>query len=140
MKISTKGTYALRIMADIALAGENNTTVSGLSAKTNISEKYLEQIIGKLVKAKLLTSFRGTNGGYKLSRPAKEISVKQILQATEGNFKSVSCLEEGVKCDMEAKCLTINVWAGLNKVINDYLSNVSLEDVVQKNIKINKKS
>ena len=140
MKISTKGTYALRIMTDIALNGDGNVTVSSLSAKTNISEKYLEQIIGKLTRAKLLASFRGTNGGYKLSKPAKDISVKEILQATEGSFKSVSCLEDGVKCDLEAKCLTVNVWAGLNKVINDYLASVSLDDVVNKNIKINKKS
>ena len=140
MKISTKGTYAVRIMTDIALAGDNNVTVSNLATQTNISEKYLEQIIGKLTKAKLLTSFRGTNGGYKISKPAKDISIKQILQATEGNFKSVSCLEDGVKCDMESKCLTVNVWAGLNKVINDYLASVSLEDVVNKNIKISKKS
>jgi len=140
MKISTKGTYALRIMTDIALNGDGNVTVSSLSAKTNISEKYLEQIIGKLTRAKLLASFRGTNGGYKLSKPAKDISVKEILQATEGSFKSVSCLEDGVKCDLEAKCLTVNLWAGLNKVINDYLASVSLDDVVNKNIKINKKS
>lgn len=140
MKISTKGTYALRIMTDIALNGDGNVTVSSLSAKTNISEKYLEQIIGKLTKAKLLASFRGTNGGYKLSKPAKDISVKEILQATEGSFKSVSCLEDGVKCDLEAKCLTVNLWAGLNKVINDYLASVSLDDVVNKNIIINKKS
>lgn len=140
MKISTKGTYALRIMTDIALAGENNVTVSNLASTTNISEKYLEQIVGKLAKAKLLKSYRGTNGGYQLSKPPKEISLKQILQATEGSFKSVSCLEDGAKCDMQTRCLTVSVWAGLNKVINDYLSSVSLEDVIKKNIKISKKS
>ena len=119
MKISTKGTYALRIMTDIALVGENNVTVASLAKQTNISEKYLEQIIGKLAKAKLLSSQRGSNGGYKLAKPAKDISVKQILQATEGDFKSVSCLEDGAKCDMQSRCLTVSLWAGLNKVIDD---------------------
>ena len=134
MKISTKGTYSIRIMTQIAKLEEDKlATVSYLSETTNISEKYLEKIISKLLKAKLLVSFRGSSGGYKLAKSPKEITVNQILDATEGKMKTVSCMEEGRVCDMAAKCLTVNLWAGLTKVVNDYLSKITLEDVVNKN-------
>ena len=138
MKVSTKGTYALVIMTEIGKIEEDKCiTVSSLSEKTNISEKYLERIVSKLLKAKLLLSFRGNNGGYKLSKAPNEISVFDILSATEGNVRSVSCMEEGATCARFEKCLTVNVWAGLNKVINDYLKSVTLEDVINKRIKVN---
>ena len=137
MKISTKGTYSIRIMAEIAKTETDKlATVSYLSEKTNISEKYLEKIINKLLKSELLISFRGANGGYKLNKPASEITVKQILSATEGNMKSVSCIDEGKNCDMASKCLTINLWAGLTKVVDDYLKSITLEDVINKKIKV----
>ena len=135
MKISTKGTYSIRIMAQIAKIDDKLATVAYLSETTNISEKYLEKIISKLLKANLLISFRGSNGGYKLAKKPNEITVKEILNATEGNMKTVSCMEEGNSCDMFSKCLTVNLWAGLTKVVNDYLSKITLEDVVNKNIK-----
>lgn len=137
MKITTKGTYSLRIMTEIAKANKDQfVNVSMLSDKTKISEKYLEQIINKLLKAGLLISHRGLNGGYKLKKPANEISVGEILRATEGNMKSVSCIETGKKCDMFERCLSVNVWVGLDKVVNDYLNSVKLEDVVKKQIKV----
>ena len=137
MKISTKGTYSIRIMAEIAKTGEEKlVTVCYLSEKTGISEKYLEKIISKLLKAKLLVSYRGVFGGYKLAKPASQITVKDILNQTEGNMKSVSCIDEGKNCHMATKCLTVNLWAGLTQVVNSYLSKITLEDVINKNIKV----
>ena len=139
MKISTKGTYSIRIMAQIAKLDEDKlATVAYLSESTNISEKYLEKIISKLLKANLLVSFRGSSGGYKLFKKPSEISVKEILNATEGNMKTVSCIDEGKNCDLSSKCLTMNLWAGLTRVVNDYLEGITLEDVVNKNIKVKK--
>lgn len=136
MKISTKGTYSIRIMAEIAKTQDVKlATVSYLSEQTNITGKYLEKIISKLLKAKLLISFRGSSGGYKLSRQASDITIKDILNATEGNMKTVSCIEDGKNCDLSNKCLTVNIWAGLTKIVNDYLSKISLEDVITKKVK-----
>ena len=138
MKISTKGIYSLLIMTHIAIEKEDKPiTVSLLSEKTNISEKYLEKLVSKLLKAKLLVSFRGANGGYKLARDAKEISVREIMGATEGNMKSVSCVDSDSNCGFSEKCLTASLWLGLNRVMNNYLENISLDDVVNK--RINKK-
>ena len=134
MKVSTKGTYALRIMTTIALNEDQNLlNVSALSSMTNISDKYLEKIISKLLKAGLLVSFRGVSGGYKLAKEPSEITVNEILNATEGNIKSVGCMN-GENCDLFDKCLTVNIWAGLNKVVSDYLKSISLDDIINKRV------
>ena len=87
MKISTKGRYALRLMLDLAL---NDTgeyiSLKSIAARQEISEKYLEQIILVLSKAGFVRSVRGANGGYRLSRAAKEYTVGEILRLTEGSL------------------------------------------------------
>ena len=84
MKLSTKGRYGLRALIDLALYSENETvSIASISARQNISESYLEQLIAKLRKAGLVTSVRGAGGGYKLAKPASEISVGDILRALE---------------------------------------------------------
>ena len=97
MKLSTKGRYGLRALIDLALYSENETvSIASISARQNISESYLEQLIAKLRKAGLVTSVRGAGGGYKLAKPASEISVGDILRALEGSLDAVKCpgLEE----------------------------------------------
>ena len=132
MKISTRGRYALRFMID--LAQHNNGTYVALkdvSARQNISIKYLEQITSLLSKFGLLISVRGPQGGYKLAKRADEYSVAEILRITEGSLAPVSCLETPVNtCSRKESCQTLKLWKGLNKVINDYLTSVSLEDLI----------
>lgn len=135
MKISTKGRYALRIMADIAIYGKDkNVSIQELSSRNKISDKYLEQIISLLAKNNLVTSFRGAQGGYRLSRPANEISAADILNVTEGNLKTVTCITSGVKCDLSEKCLTVNFWGKLNDLITDFFQSTTLEDIIEKRI------
>ena len=134
MKISTKGRYALRVMADIALNFENvNVSITELSARNGISDKYLEQIISLLVKNNLLISFRGANGGYKLAREPKNITIGEIIRATEGNLETVACLSSDEKCDKAEKCLTVNVLIK-EKIVNNFFDSTTLEDVINKNI------
>lgn len=135
MKISTKGRYALRVMADIALNFENqNVSITELSSRNGISDKYLEQIISLLVKDKLLVSFRGAQGGYKLAKPTNQITVGQIIQATEGKLETASCVTSNEKCDMAEKCLTVNVWFKLDRIVNDFFNSTTLEDVINNNL------
>ena len=86
MKISTKGRYALQIMVDLALHGSDDfISLKSISERRDISViKYLEQIVTTLQKAGFVVSLRGNCGGYKLSRPATEYTVGEILRATEG--------------------------------------------------------
>ncbi len=133
MKISTKGRYALKIMTDIAIhSNGKNVSIMDIASRNRISDKYLEQIISLLVKNKLLVSFRGSQGGYRLTKTPSEISVGEIIRATEGNLETVSCLTGNEKCDMAEKCLTVNVWAKLNEIVNDFFDSTTLEDVITK--------
>lgn len=135
MKISTKGRYALRVMADIAVHGkEKNVSITELSIRNKISDKYLEQIISLLVKNELVTSFRGAQGGYKLARDAKDISVGQILEVTEGSLKTVNCVSEGSKCDLSGACLTASFWGRLDSLITDFFEKTTLDDVINKRV------
>ena len=102
MKLSTKGRYGLRALIDLALYSENETvSIASISARQNISESYLEQLIAKLRKAGLVTSVRGAGGGYKLAKPASEISVGDILRAVD-EMKLDQLVEESRSMKEEA--------------------------------------
>ena len=136
MKISTKGRYALRLMLDIALHGaDGNVSIRDISAREDISVKYLEQIVSMLVRVGYLRSIRGAQGGYRLAKKTSEYTVGDILRITEGSLAPVACLDDEVnECPRETACPTIGLWKGLYKVINDYLDNITLEDPVNKGL------
>lgn len=96
MLISTKGRYALRVMVDLAEhSADGFIPLKMIAARQNISEKYLENIIKLLVKAKLLTGVRGKGGGYRLTKAPEQYTVGDILRMTEDSLAPVSCLEPG---------------------------------------------
>ena len=128
MEITTKGRYAVRVMADLARQNDF-VSLTDVAQRLEISIKYLEKIIAMLSKAKLVKSLRGANGGYKLSRDAEKISVKDVLNATGDAIKISTCLDTEI-CPVADKCDTIEVWNTLNGLINNYLENVSLKDLV----------
>jgi Rrf2 family protein len=132
LKISTKGRYALRVMVDLAV---NDTgefiPLKNVSSRQEITVKYLEQIIPLLSKAGYLKSSRGKDGGYRLARPPKDYRVGDILRTVEGDLSPVACMEdEPNRCPRSGWCPTLPMWEGLNKVINDYLDGVTLDDLV----------
>ena len=84
VKLSTKGRYGLRAMIDLARYSEEEpVSISSIAARQDISERYLEQLMGLLKKAGLVQSIRGATGGYILTRSAGEISVGDVLRALE---------------------------------------------------------
>ena len=95
MKVSTKGRYALRLMVDLGVNGGEDKYISlkDISARQNISIKYLEQIVTPLHRAGLVRSVRGAQGGYRLSRKADKYTAGEILRAIEGSFAPIACLE-----------------------------------------------
>jgi len=104
-----------------------------IAERQNISKQYLEQIIAIINNSKILRANRGKQGGYMLAKEPAEINVGQILRLTEGNISSISCLESDInKCAVADTCKTLFVWQGLNKVIADYLDNVTLQDIIDK--------
>lgn len=132
MRISTKGRYALRLMLDLALnnTGEN-ISIKAISARQEISMKYLEQIISMLNRAGFVKSERGAGGGYRLAKAPEEYTVGMILRLTEGSLAPVSCVEEAQQCSRYAECATVLVWEKLNEAINGVVDHITLADLVE---------
>lgn len=132
MLVSTKGRYALRVMIDLAEhQADGFIPLKIIAERQEISEKYLENIIKLLVKAKLLTGVRGKGGGYKLARAPEQYTVGSILRITEESMAPVACLDSDAEaCPRAAECRTLNMWRGLDKLINDYLENITLADLM----------
>lgn len=135
MLISTKGRYALRVMIDLAEhQTEDFISLRGIAQRQEISEKYLESIIRMLVKAKVVESLRGKGGGYRLKKAPDQYTVDSILRLTEESLAPVSCLEENADaCPRSDRCKTLTLWQGLDKVIHDYLGNVTIADLMEQN-------
>ena len=133
MLISTKGRYALRVMADLAEhPKEGYIPLKEIAQRQEISEKYLEAIIKILVRAKLLSGVRGKGGGYQLTRPPEQYTVGDILRLTEDSLAPVTCLEaDASPCARSAACRTLPLWQGLDQVIREYLDSVSLADLLK---------
>ena len=129
MKISTKGRYALRLMIDLAQHDAGGyIPLRDISRRQEISAKYLEQIVAPLSKAGLVESGRGSQGGYRLSRSAAQITAGDILRAVEGEIVPVPCLATSAEsCPHRAQCETLGFWEGLNQVINQYIDSATLE-------------
>ena len=136
MMISTRGRYALRILVDLAEnQSEGYITLKEAADRQEISEKYLESIVKDLVKAHFVEGVRGKGGGYRLSRPAEEISVLDVLQSADGAIVPVACLEEGsAPCSRAAFCKTLPLWKGLDKVVSDYLSGFTVRDLAENKV------
>lgn len=129
MKISTKGRYALQTMVEFAAHDGEVLSLKSVADAHEISLKYLEQIVQMLVKADLLVSFRGANGGYKLKKSPSEITVAAILRATEGSLSVVSCMDQHT-CGNQCHCRTRKCWDKLNNLIDEYFQNVSLAELL----------
>lgn len=133
MKISTKGRYALRVMIDIAQHADENEYISlkDIADRQDISMKYLEIIVAMLNKASLVDSRRGKTGGYRLAKSAREYSVGEIIELTEGSMAPVACLEHSeCTCERAGECITLPLWKELDSMIADYLAAVSLQDLL----------
>ena len=129
--ISTKGRYALVAMVDIAINSKVDGVVSikDISKREDISEKYLEQVISSLVKARLLRSIRGSNGGYRLVKTTSEYTTGEILRALEGDLSPVGESKSNVISNVGND----EYWKNFEEVINGYVDSVTLETLVEKN-------
>ena len=133
MIVSTKGRYALRVMIDLAEhQSEKYVPLKEVAARQEISEKYLENILKVLVQNGFLEGLRGKGGGYRLTRSPDQYTVGEILMLTEGSLAPVSCLTpNAAPCSRMADCRTYEMWKGLNDLISNYFSNITLADLAR---------
>ena len=131
MKFSTRSRYALRLMAELACcAPDKPLPLKEISERQQLSLKYLEQIVTPLARAGLVKSERGSQGGYRLVKPAAEYTAGEILRAMEGSVAPIPCLESEVnECPLCDQCFTLPIWTGLDEVINQYMHSVTLADL-----------
>ncbi len=135
MMVSTKGRYALMFMIDLAKNGDNQfISLSDISKRQKLSFKYLETVVATLNKAGFLESQRGKKGGYRLSRKPSDYNMAEILRVTEGSLAPVECLKQAENdCKRAEQCITLPLWIGLDSVIDEYLLNITLEDIICEN-------
>ncbi|MDA8382099.1 MAG: Fe-S cluster assembly transcriptional regulator IscR [Betaproteobacteria bacterium] len=131
MRLTTKGRFAVTAMIDLAQRhGEGPVTLAGISDRQKISLSYLEQLFGKLRRHALVESVRGPGGGYCLARQMGEVSVADIIQAVDEPIDATQCGGRE-NCRDESRCMTHELWTNLNAKIFEYLSSITLEDLVE---------
>lgn len=132
MKITTKGRYAIHILYDLAVNGsESPVSVKEMATRQEISVKYTEQIISILNKAGYVSSSRGFQGGYRLTKSLDEYVIGDVLRLTEGSLAPVECLATGENpCPKQKQCATIVLWEKVDKAIRDVVDHVTLADLV----------
>ncbi|MGB7816965.1 MAG: Fe-S cluster assembly transcription factor [Methylotenera sp.] len=135
MRLTTKGRFAVTAMLDLALNETNDgnvkpVTLAGISERQAISLSYLEQLFSRLRKQGLVTSVRGPGGGYRVAKPHSEISISNIITAVDELIDATQCGGQE-NCHDEGRCMTHELWASLNSKILDYLSSVTLADLVE---------
>ena len=133
MLVSTRGRYALCMLVDLAEHdGDRYIPLCEIAARQQISGKYLECILKCLVKENILVGCRGKCGGYRLGRPASEITVADVLRLTEGSLVPVSCMAEDCSpCPDAASCRTLPMWQRFSELANDFFDSISIADLMQ---------
>ena len=133
MIVSTKGRYALRVMLCLAQRGDDAyIPLKEIAEAEGISQKYLESIMTILSKAGFLDAVHGKGGGYRINRKPGEYTVGSILRLTEGSLAPVSCTTQGAAaCSRSSCCQTLPMWERLEKLINDFFEEITLEDLLR---------
>ena len=130
MKLSTRGKYALYAMVYLAQKADEGPQPLRAIAQLDLPEQYLEQLLGSLRKAGLVTTVRGAQGGYQLAKAPDEITVGHIIDAMEGLLNLSECATDGV-CPRGGDCPTRKVWEYLTNSINDLLYSITLKSMLE---------
>ena len=131
MKLSTRGRYGIHAMYDLALNyGAGPQSIKSIAERQNVPEAYLEQLIAMLRRAKLVISNRGSQGGYRLSRDPREITVGDVLRALEGGLNLLDCLDEEDACGKSCACASRIVWLKIRDGIHQVVDSITLQDMI----------
>ena len=131
MKLSTKGKYGLYAMFYLAQHGGSGPQPLKAVAEIGVPEDYLEQLLGNLRRAGLVTTVRGAQGGYQLAKAPEAITVGDIIDATEGPLSISECISDEGCCHRSGECRTRRVWEYLSNSINGLLQSISLRDMLE---------
>jgi Rrf2 family protein len=140
MLFSTRAEYGVRLMVELGRqAGEEPVALAALAESETLPLAYLEHLVAKLRAAGLVESQRGAHGGYRLSRPAEEIEMLEVVQALEGTIAPMECFQltpEGkVSCshedDGDHACATKLLWTKVQGGVTKALAGTTLAELVE---------
>jgi Rrf2 family transcriptional regulator, iron-sulfur cluster assembly transcription factor len=132
MKLTTKGRYAVTAILDVALhSGNGPVPLADVAERQNLSLSYLEQLFARLRQHGLVRSSRGPGGGYRLSRPAAQISVAEVILAVDEQVDVTRC-GGLVNCNQDSRCLTHDLWVELSRQVHQFFSSRTLADVLER--------
>lgn len=130
MRLTTKGRYAVTALLDLAIhADQGPVNLADISRRQGISLSYLEQLFAKLRRSELVCSIRGPGGGYRLGCKPQAIRIAQIIDAVNESVDATKCHGKG-NCQQGETCLTHHLWQDLSEQIHDFLSSISLADLI----------
>ena len=129
MWVSTRAQYGMRALVEIALNGEEPTSLKTISQRQSISQQYLEQIVAILRKGGIVESIRGAYGGYRLARPMSDITALEVAELMEGSLAPVICIEDESKCQHVGSCSTEGLWQRVDQAIRDVLKETNLAPI-----------
>lgn len=141
MKLTTRGRYAVMAMADLARHYDRNAKgepvrLAEIAERQEISLAYLEQLFAKLRRNGLVVAARGPHGGYRLTRPAVELRIADIIIAVDEPIRATRCKSESAKgcLGRSGRCITHDLWEELGRQIEVFLASVTLADVLDRRV------
>jgi Rrf2 family protein len=133
LKISQKTEYALRAMIELAEHTDARTSAREISERQHIPLRFLEQQLGALAKAGLVESFRGAGGGCRLAKDAAQVTVADVVDAIEGPFYPMFCLDPGDHtCWQDARCGLQDLWSDVRVAVRGVFERTTLEDLASR--------
>jgi Rrf2 family protein len=131
MRLNTKMRYGTRALVELAAHHDDPSALSlaEISARQDLSDKYLEAILGSLRTAGLVRGVRGAQGGYRLARPPETITLRDLFDVLEGSDDYAPCGEEHDACPRRDRCATRDVWADMQDAAMRVLASFTLADL-----------
>lgn len=133
MRISMKTDYSVRAMIDLALHyGQGPQQSHDIAARQRIPEAYLDQLLTTLRKAGLIRSVRGPQGGHTLARPPVDVTLGEVVEAVEGPFVPIGCMDDAENCELGPSCAQREVWREVRQAVREILNRVSIDEIARR--------
>lgn len=137
MKLSSRGDYAVRALLELTgLPGEQTLALPDLADRTGIPRRYLEQLLGTLSTAGLVTARRGAGGGYRLKRRPEEITIGEVIRVMDGPLAPTACASRSqhapcptYRCPDEATCALRDMWVEVRDAIASIVDHTTFADL-----------
>jgi Rrf2 family transcriptional regulator, iron-sulfur cluster assembly transcription factor len=135
MQVTREGDYGIRSVLYLARQPFNKVSFANeISEEYKIPRSFLAKILQKLVKAKIVRSYRGVKGGFSLAKQARDITPLDVLSAIEGKLAINICLVDKKKCNFSKHCPTFYLWANVQSKIVETLKKTNFEDLAKQKV------